>query len=486
LVRMAEIETDSTVRAKLLYTAALIRSEELGHTTEAADLLERVLDESPDMTPAFEALEKLHRDQGDWTELARSYRRMIRRLPAEGMNELRLKLWSELGELALKRLRDKDMALAAFEVAASLDPTDIRRQEALAELYVQLGPAARDKAIAAHQHLITRNPNRLASYRALAKLYGEGQEFDKHWCVAATLSFLGKADATLEATFQRHRPPQLRAVRRRFNEEVWQRLLHPDEDRLLDTLFVLTGAYLAVPVARTHAAVGLRRKKRVDFTTDTRLQARALVRVAETLDLPAPDLFFVETEGADTAILNLQEKGVLTPALLLGPATLRRHDDYELVFDLTKRMAFMRPERLLRWALGTPAALDVALRVALALGGVSIAPGPQNAEVTRLTDYLRRTVAPQTIEQLGVVAPKFAAAHGDTFDFEKWLVATDLSAARAALVVTGDLWAAARVISSEPAAATSLGVKDRLKDLIAFSVSEEYFICRRLLGLDVS
>src|SRR5262249_28649420 len=137
-------------------------------------------------------------------------------------------------------------------------PGEVHHRERLADLYVQAGPDARDKAIAAHQHLIVHNPNRLSSYRALAKLYGETREFDKHWCLAATLSFLHKGDAGLEALYQRHRPPELRLPARRFNEEVWQRVRSPEEDRMLDAIFVLVGAYLAAPSARSHAALGLR------------------------------------------------------------------------------------------------------------------------------------------------------------------------------------------------------------------------------------
>ena len=51
--------------------------------------------------------------------------------------------------------------------------------------------------------------------------------------------------------------------------------------------------------------------------------------------------------------------------------------------------------------------------------------------------------------------------------------------------VAGDLWAAARVISSEPLSQSFMAVRERLKDLVAFSVSEDYFICRRLLGLEI-
>jgi hypothetical protein len=41
------------------------------------------------------------------------------------------------------------------------------------------------------------------------------------------------------------------------------------------------------------------------------------------------------------------------------------------------------------------------------------------------------------------------------------------------------------VISTEPAASSPLPAKQRLKDLLAFSVSEEYFSVRKFLGLDL-
>jgi hypothetical protein len=41
------------------------------------------------------------------------------------------------------------------------------------------------------------------------------------------------------------------------------------------------------------------------------------------------------------------------------------------------------------------------------------------------------------------------------------------------------------VISTEPAAVSPFSPKQRLKDLLAYSVSEDYFAVRKFLGLDV-
>ncbi|HEY5089159.1 MAG TPA: hypothetical protein VIK30_04275, partial [Polyangia bacterium] len=49
----------------------------------------------------------------------------------------------------------------------------------------------------------------------------------------------------------------------------------------------------------------------------------------------------------------------------------------------------------------------------------------------------------------------------------------------------GELAAAFRVISSEPVPVSPVPARRRMADLVAFSVSEDYFACRRELGLAI-
>src|SRR5206468_11542774 len=129
------------------------------------------LEGAPEEIKSFDAIERILTDGQLWKELARNYRKMIKRLPAQGFDDLRLRLWNSLGEVSLRRLDDREMATTAFEVASSLEPENLQRHETLADLYMQAGPDRMDKAIAEHQLLVARSPDRLASYRALAKLY---------------------------------------------------------------------------------------------------------------------------------------------------------------------------------------------------------------------------------------------------------------------------------------------------------------------------
>ena len=485
LVRLAELETAPDARAKCLYTAALIRRDELNDVEGAVELLNRALEDAPGETKAFDAVERTLTEVGSWKELARNYRKMIKRLPAQGPVDLRLRLWSSLGEVSLRRLDDREMATTAFEVASSLDPENLQRHETLADLYMQAGPDRIDKAIAEHQLLVARSPDRLASYRALAKLYRDTGAMDKQWCVAATLSFLRKADPDLVQFYEHHRPRELRTAKGTFTDEIWAKVVHPEEDRFVGAVFMLLGHFVAATAAQQHQAVGLRRKERVDVARDDRIPLPMLRYVAQTLELPPPDVFFRDVDPQNLSLLNLQEKGMLTPAFVIGQGYAQHTDEHDVAFDLGKRMAFLRPERFLRCAVPSVSALDIALRSALALVGAGIGPGVYNGEVDKLTDQLRRMVPRAVIEQMAVVGQQLLSARGEVIDMEAWMGATDLTAARVGFVLGGDLPAAARVISAEPATTSPLVAKQRLKDLIAYSVSEEYFAVRKFLGLDL-
>jgi tetratricopeptide (TPR) repeat protein len=483
LVRLAEIDKAPAVKAKYLYAAAVIYRDELGDADWAVALFNRALDQAPDMIMAFDAVERMLAEAGAWKQLARNYRKMIERLPNEGFSDLRLRLWSALGEVSVVHLGDLEMAVSALEVAATLDDGNVQRHEQLAEVYVQAGPDHADKAIAEHQWLIAHDPDRLPSYRALAELYKETAALDKLWCVVAALVFIRKADEEQQRFHEEHRPRELRPAKRAFNDEVWGKVAHPHEDPFMSALFQLVGHFVAGMAAQQHQVVGLRRRERVNVAADERIPARVLRYVAETLELPAPDLFFKDSEPGSLLVYNLKEKGVLTPALVVGKGASQV--ETELVFDIGKHLTFLRPERFVRTAAPSVPALDAAVRAALVLAGLTVDRAAHNGEVDKLTTELRKLVPKAVAERLTVAARNLVSARGDSLDVAGWLSAGDLTAARVGFVLTSDLKVAARVLTTEPAGTSPLTSKQRLKDLLAYSVSEDYFAVRKLLGLEV-
>jgi golgin subfamily B member 1 len=479
----ARVETDPSARAATYHEAARLLLRELGRPAEAAELLECCLEDAPGTSDAFEELSKLREEMGDWKGLAKATRAAIDRLPREAPREQRLRLWSRLGDLALRRLLDRPLAMEAYEAAAALAPDDLQRVEALAHVYDVIGPDARERAIATHQRLIAHDPHRTDSYLALSKLFAEAGELDKQWCVAATLWYLKKTTPALDELFRRLRPPQVRPARQPFTEETWRRVIHPDEDRRLDEVFAIASPFLAAPAAQSPAEVGLRRRAQIDVAHDESLPVRALVQMTKTLALPLPDLFRMDGETGQTRLLNVQNRGGPRAVLMLGPPTLRRNS-FDLVFDLATHLAFLRPERFPKVALRTPAMLRVGLE---ALRGLVAPAGarPGSGEAEQLKVYLQRTTPPAALAPLADAIWKLGDLREPDAELAKWLAATDLSAARVALVLTGELAAGFRVISSEPVPLSPIPAHRRMADLVAFSVSEDYFACRRHLGLAV-
>lgn len=73
---------------------------------------------------------------------------------------------------------------------------------------------------------------------------------------------------------------------------------------------------------------------------------------------------------------------------------------------------------------------------------------------------------------------------GAKVNIKRWSRAAELTAGRAALLLTGDLEVAKKVVSGEKATA-DLSAADKMKDLLVFSVSPEYSALREALGVAI-
>ena len=88
------------------------------------------------------------------------------------------------------------------------------------------------------------------------------------------------------------------------------------------------------------------------------------------------------------------------------------------------------------------------------------------------------------LEQVGELSKSLTGRIGNGL-VSGWRAATDLTANRVGFIVANDLETAAKAIATEGASLSSMSVKERLRDLLAYAVSEPYFAVRRHLGLHV-
>ncbi|HMC93525.1 MAG TPA: hypothetical protein VKO16_02015, partial [Polyangia bacterium] len=488
---LAELETGK-VKARYLVAAGNIANYELKSTDEAVDLYNNALDNDADDLKAFERIDKIMTAKKDWKNQERNFRKMIKRFGTEPTPERKptvVALWHGLGEIYRSRLKDFKSATAAFEVAVQLDPDGVARHQILAELYQLSGPDSYVKALQAYRHLIkvSQDFGQMAAHmKTLRRLYMEMRQYDRAWCVTSAMAFLRKADGEEQQFFEQYRPKGFARARARLTEELWQRnIYHPDEDRFISHIFAAVSQAVASGRAKEHKDWGLKRKDRRDVATDQLLFSKVFNYVNQVLGVPQPELYLRPESPGELDMANAREKTHLIPSFVVGSSLLQGRPEKDLAYVIGKRLTFMRPDHFVRWPTVVPtvAELKIVFLAALRLVQPKFeVKADVQQPVAQYLDLLKRSVPAQMLEQLGAVVQRFIAAKGEA-DIQRWSNAVDLTATRAGFLICNDLEVAVRIVQTEP---VSIGVaepKDKIRDLILWSISDEYFAVREHLGL---
>ena len=114
-------------------------------------------------------------------------------------------------------------------MAQELDAGNKERAEILAELYVRAGADYADKAIAVHMKMLRDEPFKYDSYKALDSIYRDAHQYDKRWCMCATLAFLKKADQEQLQFYEQYKPRGLVKAKSLMTSESWGKLIHADD-----------------------------------------------------------------------------------------------------------------------------------------------------------------------------------------------------------------------------------------------------------------
>ena len=375
LLKLAE-QTDEPDRAPYYVAAGNILSEELNAPGEAVDVYERALDADPNDLKTFERIDTLVTAAHDWKTQERTYRRQIKRMGSDVAPDKRpvlLALWHGLGEIYRTRLKDYPAAIAAFEVAADLDPESTERRKILAELYRLSGPATYGKAIAAHRALVQRaaSPAEMApDLKTMLRLFVEMGALDDAHAAASVLVGSGQADHDEATLYQQYRPRGVIRAHGRLTEELWQRhLYHPEEDRGLSQILATLSPAIATARAKLPKDIGLKRKHQRNVLTDQTVVCKALAYGTQVFGSQPPDVYLVPDSAGDVDVVNVRGAIPGVPTLVIGRKLFEMESDIELAFVVGRTLAAIRPDHLLRWPNFVPtlAELEIAVRAAIRL-----------------------------------------------------------------------------------------------------------------------
>lgn len=476
--RLIETEQSAHVRARYRHTAAMIARDELDDAEQTLELLDQAIEDDPLQFGAADDLEAFLAQQPD--ALMRFYYRRLEHVRApldEGRPRERLRLWDNLGDLCV-RVGRYDDAVAAFEVALSLDPDNLERRERLADLYAHASPSHDAAAIAQHQTVLRHDKKRVESYKALHALYARTDQPEKAQACDDALTVLRAhlIDERIEALFERAPSSgiargALGATGRALGNDDWMALARLDVDLQLSALFALVAPPFAVERAR------LRPPQTVP-TREAELPAhlhRVLGQVLTSFGIGRPPVYIDPEQVAAAKVAMRARAGVLVPVLLLGKAVLAPgSDDLELAFQLARQLADLRTDRIAR--LLCPRANELAQIIELA----AAVPGDATTHAAR---WLATSLHPVELSQAQAIGTRLRdrAVHPMSAAVS-WLAATERAADRIGFVVTGDLATCVRVLEREPTSEAG-----RILELAWSSVTEDVLAVRgRLEGWPAS
>jgi hypothetical protein len=174
-----------------------------------------------------------------------------------------------------------------------------------------------------------------------------------------------------------------------------------------------------------------------------------------------------------------------TPAIVLGRAAFENATATQaMAFVAGRHMAYFRPGFYVRHLVPTGTGLKAWLFAAIKLCV------PQFPVTADLQGQVAEAMAAMAQDFQGAQKDMLASTvskllqAGGALDLKKWVASIDLTADRVGFLLAHDLQATTEVIRSTEEA-SSAPVKERMKDIVLFSVSEEYFALREQLTITV-
>jgi tetratricopeptide (TPR) repeat protein/tRNA A-37 threonylcarbamoyl transferase component Bud32 len=482
VLRLAEFVDDPKQKVKYLHTAAIVTARQAGDVDRALELYEQLLKLEPRFDKAFAEAVDLERERGNWEGMERLLKRRLDSATEADDKAAMLDSFQKLGELYEKNLGLMDQAIDAYEAAQTLEPENKERSEHLGGLYATDPEKYLDKAVASQAILLSQNPFRAESYKALRRLYTETKQADASWCLCQTLSVLNLAEPDEERFYKRMKSDTAAPAQSTLGDEEWLlQLMHTDADALLTSVFALIEPAVIARRSQTAQELGYDTSYLVDVARHPSPVCQSLYYAAGVMGMQVPPAFENPNDPGGLSFLFTHE-----PALVLGQTALRSDVPLQPAgFIAGQQLTYLRPGLYLRHLLASGTALKAWLFAAIKLTSPQFPVSPElEGAVAEAMHALEAGVQGQMRDHLTRVVAKLLTS-GAALDLKRWVRGTDLTADRVGFLLSHDLETATQIIKASDESTSSVSTDERLRELVLFSVSSHYFKLRRLLGIAV-
>jgi tetratricopeptide (TPR) repeat protein len=484
LERLADAEDSPDKKATHFMRMAAIYREKLNDDARAIEHLNLALDMDPERLDAFRAIDEILTGNRDWAAQAEAYRKMLERLKGRGVVELEFRLYANLGEIYRSRLKQMDYAVSAYSMAAQIKPGERRVHEILAQLY-ELNGDQMDRAVEEHRAILATNPlsqEVVPSYKALWRLFRETREFDKAFVTAATMVGLGIADEEERKFFEGNLEPSLPWFKGTIDPLRWEsHLLAKTENTLLGRVMQILYQGIGEELgAKDLKDIGLKKKNEIDL--EQKLLFVNIYKACSKALGPLPHKVYRDENPS-----GLKLEFLSPPALVVGADMLTGRDEREVAFLVGRQLAYLNPMHFLS-AVKNLTELKVFLAAALKFCRPDTQLGAGADVVIQLVKVIDRRM-PQQLKNQMIQLVEELTNRNPTLDFGKmfdeFFQGMERSALRAGTLVCGSVPTAIGTLRTEETSFSGLPQKQRLEEVVMFSMSEDHFLLRRALGIAV-
>jgi serine/threonine-protein kinase len=324
------------------------------------------------------------------------------------------------------------------------------------------------------------NPGNVAAMHELARLYARAGELGHAAAIAATLRFLGKADAR-ELELAEQRDASFRLPRGRVSARQWREVLmaaHPSPQlsALLARLWPVLAASRVQAYAEQLAGEPGRRTVEQDGRPTASNLQRIIHHLATVLDLSPPAVVLTDDDVDDFRVLVPGVARAPRPTLLAGRDALAPQPASALVFRCAHALARMHPYLIAGAILPSSTRLRDAIHGASLLTSARVSMSAEHGEKAETWKRLIESLlSAEQLDGLRRSVDRVIRRGGDT---KAWLLGCRSTAARAGLLVSGDLDVAAELLRASDA---DEGAESVIRELVGFSVSRPYLELRRAL-----
>jgi len=478
---LCRASTDQGERGAYRFAQADVVLGRLREEARGLAFLELSLDEDPQNDRALAALVAVRTRREEWAELAAIYERLIDRLAGLADRERAWEVCRKLGVLRRDRLLDGPGAIEAMRGAATLRPDDVETRAALAELYAAKGD--RTVAVTELELVALHAPLRAQTYRRLYDLHSRAQRPDRAWLIATCLEELAATDVSHELVIEQFRPDGPIRPTTALEAEWWDECLRARgaDPIVCDVLLAVSETAIAIRLEELAA------KKKLPTLDPAAKQdkastasvVRTFVWAARALGITLPDLYLHDdVPNGIAAIPGTQ------PGIALGPEVRTGMTVQQLAFLAGRHLTYYRPEHYALVLFPTLAELSalVLASVRLVIPGISVPPPPDGA--SRVIDALESRLPAEKKELLEEVVARLDA-RGGRLDLLAWIRHVELTAARAGLMLAGDLRVPMRMLADETRAIGELSSETKRGDLLAFCASDGYGKLRERMGVAI-